>query len=322
MKSKNSEPIVLFDDISERDMDMLFLDELVSSMDFLEIFTNKIGIHASRIISAQISKMDIVLGESDLTVIVESDGKKVGLLIEDKIDAIAMPDQAERYISRGEKGIRQNDYDEYYVFIVAPIKYLSSNSEAAKYPNQITYESILKYFERKTDGRSLFKAAQVGFAINKQKTGYDPIEDPRVTEFWKRYYQYQKRYYPGLYLLYDGKKKGTRSGWPRFNTIIDRLYIVHKSNFGRIDLTFDGCGNRLLEIEDMISTVCPDYLKEGYTIQKIGKAAAVRLEVPIVDFHNSFDEQISAIKECFNAVGKVNAFAKELDIDSIYKLLE
>lgn len=32
-------------------------------------------------------------GESDITVIIESSGIKYGLLIEDKIDAIAMPEQ-------------------------------------------------------------------------------------------------------------------------------------------------------------------------------------------------------------------------------------
>ena len=41
-------------------------------------------------------------GESDITVIVESPDKRIGLLIDDKIDAIDMPEQAERYKIRGD----------------------------------------------------------------------------------------------------------------------------------------------------------------------------------------------------------------------------
>ena len=66
-------------------------------------------------------------GESDITVIIKSEGKKYGLLIEDKIDAIAMPEQPERYIKRGEKGIKNKDYDAFYSFIVCPEKYYKNN---------------------------------------------------------------------------------------------------------------------------------------------------------------------------------------------------
>ena len=39
-----------------------------------------------------------------MTVIVESGGEKIGFLIEDKIDAIAMPEQHGRYIKRETPG--------------------------------------------------------------------------------------------------------------------------------------------------------------------------------------------------------------------------
>ena len=45
---------------------------------------------------------DYLYGESDITVIVESPDKRIGLLIEDKIDAIDMPEQPERYKIRGD----------------------------------------------------------------------------------------------------------------------------------------------------------------------------------------------------------------------------
>ncbi len=91
-----------FSDVSERDMDLLFLEEMVSSQEFLNIFLSKINLPDATVCSVEQSKVDVEYGESDMTVIVEKSSNKYGLLIEDKIDAIAMPNQSGRYIARGE----------------------------------------------------------------------------------------------------------------------------------------------------------------------------------------------------------------------------
>lgn len=62
-----------------------------------------------------LSKMDKD-GESDITVVIEMEGRRYALLIEDKIDALAMPDQQFRYTTRGDKVIAKQEYDEYRDF--------------------------------------------------------------------------------------------------------------------------------------------------------------------------------------------------------------
>ena len=288
----------------------------------LFVVSSKVGLIDPEVLSVQLSKTDISYGETDITVIVEDKGNKIGLLIEDKIDAIAMPDQSLRYLLRGEKGKQNDEYDDFFVFIVAPDKYLSNNNEASKYPNIISYETILKYFGNKDDERSRFKAEQIRCAINKQKTGYQVIEDERTTEFWRRYSDYQIEHYPGLYLLYDKSAKGTRSSWPRFNTVIKGLYMYHKSESGYIDLTFEGCGERLLDIEELLKNVEENYIAEGYTVQKTGKSAAIRLNAPIIDFHKSFDEQINEIEICFNAIVKLDDLVKRFVYNNVQAILQ
>lgn len=310
-----------FDDVSERDMDMLFLEEFASSKKFLNLFTSVVGIKNANVISVEASKTEINLGESDMTVTIESEGRRIGLLIEDKIDAVAMPDQCERYNLRGDKAVERGDYESYYVFIVAPEKYLSSNLEAAKYPHQISYESIFNYFEGIGDQRSAFKIQQINQAIDKQKTGYQPIEDVRVTNFWHEYSEYQKQHYPDLFFVYSGGIKGTRSWWPHFNTVCSQLYIIHKSNFGVVDLNFDGCGNKLVEIEKLMKNAVPDYLNKGYTVQRTGKTAVVRLTVPVVDFHKAFEEELENVKECFDALRKMNEMVKMLNQNDISEIM-
>lgn len=76
------------------------------------------------------SKRDSEYGESDIVFILNVNGKRHALHIEDKIDAIAMQNQSGRYNYRAEKDIAAGEYDLYSVLIVAPEKYLEANAEA------------------------------------------------------------------------------------------------------------------------------------------------------------------------------------------------
>ena len=111
--------------VTERDMDLLFSNALASDPGFLSLFVSKAGITCINPIVTDviISKTETRLGESDITLHLDLDGKKYGFLIEDKIDAINMPDQYRRYVRRGERGVQRGDYDRFEVFIVCPAKY-------------------------------------------------------------------------------------------------------------------------------------------------------------------------------------------------------
>ena len=93
--------------VSERDMDHLFMEAFATDPNFTKIFldeTEQRGKEFS-VVQVERSKIDSGLGETDITVICEIDRQRYALLIEDKIDAIAMAEQHERYLKRGRKGI-------------------------------------------------------------------------------------------------------------------------------------------------------------------------------------------------------------------------
>ncbi len=311
-----------FKDITERDMDMLFMEEFACSDSFLKIFTDKVGIAKSKVISIHSSKTDIMLGESDMTVIIETGNERIGLLIEDKIDAIAMPRQSERYTLRGQKGVEHGDYNRFFVFIIAPKQYLENNTEAQKYPYQIDYEAILDYYENLNDPRSSFKIQQIRFAIAKQKKGYQVEKDDQVTDFWLKYSEYQKAHYPDLILLYNSEIKGANAGWPRFNTVSDLLYILHKTEQGYADLTFDNCAGKMVKVEQLLSETVPDYLHEGYLIRKTGKSAAIRINTPNLDLHKPFTEQVHEVDISLQAVQKLSDLVKIFDYTKVNNLIE
>ena len=310
-------PICKFADVSEHDMDMLFLEEFVASKEFLNIFTSKVGILDATVVEVEHSKTHPEYGESDMTVIVELKSKRHGLLIEDKIDAIAMPEQFSRYIKRGELGVTNGDYSDFSVFIVAPKKYLNENAEAQKYPNKVSYEECLKYFEADTDNRKQFKRSQIKQAIHKQKTGYQVIENKAVTEFWSKYIAYQKENYSHLLLTATEGPRGANSIWPQFNTVIEKVYIIHKSNNskynnGYIDLTIPGMAEYLPQLEMFLNEMV-NLKEKGMTVHPTGKAAAVRLVVPKVDFSKSFEDQIGAVETSFKAIEKISELVKQFD---------
>ena len=86
--------------ITERDMDMLLAQAIMTDPDFCRFVLDKTDRRGKDICvkSVDVSKEDSNLGESDITVVLDIDGTQFGLLIEDKIDAIAMPDQHGRYV--------------------------------------------------------------------------------------------------------------------------------------------------------------------------------------------------------------------------------
>ena len=91
-----------FNGVSERDMDLLFLEEFAVNKDFWDLFIQQIqdfDLNGYEIVSEELSFVDAALGESDLTIVLENKGHKVALLIEDKINAVAQPRQYERWIT-------------------------------------------------------------------------------------------------------------------------------------------------------------------------------------------------------------------------------
>ena len=99
--------------VSERDMDLLFMEAFATDTKFVELFIKQTRFHGKsfEVIHVERSKIDSGLGETDnITLIFDVEGQRHGFLIEDKNDAVAMPDQHERYVKRGRKGIENGEY--------------------------------------------------------------------------------------------------------------------------------------------------------------------------------------------------------------------
>jgi hypothetical protein len=303
--------------ISERDVDLLIIEEFAASKMFAALFLQRLSIDEYEIVSISHSVMHSYLGESDISIVLQVGNQRLAVLIENKISAIAMPQQYQRYVERGQEGVRKGEYDRFEVFITAPNKYLSSNQEAQKYPYSVSYEFMLEYFSANDDARSQIKATLLEQAIERAKVPYQVIPNESVTMFWNQYIDYVKQHFYDLAINDEKKERGSKSSWPIFTTTDKRVKIRHKADRGIIDLEFSDLANRHQQLKPYIET----YLPKGFTIGTTGKSLVIRTRVPELDFMNDFTLQNDLVHQCLISVQKSYNVLSSIDVNSIYFLI-
>lgn len=305
--------------VSERDMDLLFLNAFGTDTGFLQLFLNKTDLPKENYTVQEIalSKADKD-GESDITVIIESAGKKYGLLVEDKIDAIAMPEQPERYIKRGNKGIENGDYEQFYSFIVCPQKYYDNNDAAKKYPYVVLYEEMQEYWKSQTEPINAIRYQQISQAIEKAKRPPKVEIDENANLFFRKYKDYQEGNYPALNLT---TKRESNGYWAHYATRFGTVYLLHKIGEGKVDLTF----NKASEHMDKLEVVAAWLRKHGFEnvgAVVTGKAGALHVNVPKLNMQIPFEENDEYdIEVCFKTISDmieaVNVFSVATGISNL-----
>ncbi len=298
-----------FGNVCERDIDTLLLNSFALDKNFIDLFIQKIidyNFQNPKILEIELSKTHPTWGESDITVIFESNGKKYAILIEDKVGAEAQPDQCKRYFKRGDIGIINKEYVAYFVFICASSEYITNNEEAKSYPYSVNFEELIDYFQSKSDLYSKLRYEEIKQALEFSKTPYKKIVDNAATEFWRSYVEYARLNYPDLQLVNKNMKKSRKGGWPTYYTQLNlnrNVYIQHKMDRGIIDLTFNGIANKQKELSDFLRQHIGNYEIDDLGIRPAGKSAVLRMDLGkecILDFQTPFESQIENIKNILN----------------------
>ena len=297
--------------VYERDVDLLISESFINDEFFKDIFLKLINYEGYNLVSIEHSVVDNQ-GESDLRVMLEKDSNKIALLIEDKIDAIAMPNQYQRYCSRGNRGLDEGLYDEFYIFMIAPQDYLTTNSEANKYPYKISYEELLDYYK----DNNTYAYNLINSALERKKKGYSVIEDKEVTEFWRNYYIYVENNYPLLRMYKVDGPRGSNATWPAFLFGND-IKIQHKSDRGYLDLQFP----KVSKYEKEFYEIANKIKESDMSIEKTGKSLSIRLHIPIIDFKKDFNTQLEQMKETMDKAMRFYELMNKPEIDQILELI-
>lgn len=304
---------IQLDSVYERDMDFLFMRKLAQDKAFVrQFFLSGKELAEKGYAKAEFSVETVAHsvmtenGESDIEAILSIEGKKVALLIEDKIDAVAQPEQAIRYGLRGQKAVERGDYDEFYVFIVAPKAYLERNAEAAKYAYRISYEDILNSMEDE------YEKAVIGYALSDANV----VRLPRsavVTEFWDKLYDYLDDNYPGVFQVHGhrGLERSGQAGQWISISCAKPYGIQIKSDRGYVDLEIGGYGEKFAQFSNDNKALIDE--KQLY-IRAATKSLAIREYIPTIDFTQPFDSQIPVLKTAFDAAKRLQDLIPKLKI--------
>ncbi|UTF59135.1 PD-(D/E)XK nuclease family protein [Gilvimarinus sp. DA14] len=294
--------------VTERDIDLLLLEELNVSHDFSSWLYSVVtkNYDAPLCTGAWHSISDSSLGESDLVVIYDNG---LAILIENKIDAFAQPEQGARYKARGLKGIESALWSSFYTCMIAPSLYLKKEKDASEYSARLSYEEVsnwLKSFNQ-SDRRAKYRAYILQEAIEQNRRGYTINPDERVTEFWLNYWKLATQKYPELEMKRPGIKPAN-SDWPDFrpSTLKKGLSIVHKLERGDIDLQIPGFSDNLEYLKNILSDV-------EVEVVKAGKSAAIRVKVDSLDRFSAFESQKNIVIEGLEAAKKLIEVAKNIE---------
>ena len=299
--------------VTERDIDLLLLEELNVSESFCRWLSERTSMPVATIDSfgAWHSISDASLGQSDLVMVVESDNKTFALLIENKIDAPAMPAQGKRYSERGKLGIQDGRWDWFATCMVAPQLFLDSSNDASVYDINISYESISKWMENHCGdkARGSWKCYLIKEAIEQNRRGYVLKPDEKVTAFWHAYWQAAERHYSELEME-EPDKKGAHSDWIYFypDPLPKGVCILHRLKDGYVDLKIDGAADQLDQLAEQVS-------EHDVTVVKAGNSAAIRATVISIDKFQPYEHQAEQAVSGMQAASRLLKIGRNLKVD-------
>lgn len=181
---------------TERDIDLLLVEELYATHDFVFWMAAQAGI-AERIASWDVKhskRRTRSRREIDIFIeITHTDGSRTALLIENKIDAGEQPDQAESY--REELALLSDGFNRTAMIIVCPASYRDQKPVfTSKFDVTVTYEMIRDWFANAAEeaGNELvlryrLRTELFDQAIHKHRRGYTAIPDVIIGDFNAQY---------------------------------------------------------------------------------------------------------------------------------------
>lgn len=288
--------------VRELHIDLLFLEEFYSSKNFREWFiANTVGNDEKlrKFIAAKHSVFELER-ESDLEMIFQSEEGDVFFLIENKINAQFQSDQALDYKKRGLEYVRRGKCIKSYTVLFAPQNYIDRAKSIHVFDYYLSFEQVIEHFNSQhTMGeRANYKIEVLKKAISKLGTSsrgigtltsalYQPSEiNEGISLFWQNYWKDISERLPELHMPRPGVKgpAATFIGLAK-NSLPTNVIIYHKFVHGYVDLQFERLDSR---VGTFIHTF-QNHLEDEMIVQKAGKAAVIRTQVPKINPHLDYD---------------------------------
>ncbi len=298
------EQLQFLETVLERDIDLLILEELNCNPSFRDWFISELDIpKIDTFKKALRSISNFNLGETDIMILFDSNGKKIIVLVENKLDSNFQEKQFERYEQRGIRYLEEQTCSEYFIVLIAPNQYVESQNEFEKF---ITYEQIQNFFNKEQTERSKYKSEILQIGIEKLRRGYQPINSDPVQNFMQKYWIHKEIKFPKFKM----KKPiivPLGSDWVEMRNEEQKgIIYYHKLNKGFVDATF--CNFPSETIEKVKSTIPQEYVIEKH---KSGRFS-IRQKVDSICRTEEFDTQIEKVELGLRKIKEVSDLIKSI----------
>lgn len=303
-----------FSKMFERDIDLLIIQEFIDKRSFADLFLKQVGIADDEeyIITDTYQSLYSQEGESDITIILNRNGKRFGVFIEDKINAITMNEQSNRYFVRAETLKKQKQLDDYVVFLAAPKSYINSHKDDknAQYSYFVSYEEMLSVIGEYNGAAEKYKADMLKFALKEKEKGYLMIEDEKVMRFWEAFTNRCKQNSSRLIITNNKKEKGADSSWIWFKTPFSKVSIVYKTNRGIVNLRVPKYANAFDAFVDAVKPL----MQQDMAFEKMAGSANVTIknEKLILDIHSNCEDNYEQIDYILSQIERLYDFTFQI----------
>lgn len=296
------------DQVYERDIDLLILEELHCDGEFQRLIASRLfGACDASFESAWNSVSDVSYGESDLIATFAIEDETTAVLLENKIKAPFQQDQALRYYKRGELGLSAGLWNRFITCLLAPSRYIEATDQS-QFDHCITYESLTPHFRRNADdAHGQWRAALLEQAAAGGASGsYVMKPDANTSGLFLAVWKLANDEFPQLRMRRQ-EKRPRKSVWTQFPDadLPKPVYLVHKASDGAsCDLTFPQTTPE--ELDRRYGSI----LESDMFVCKAGKSAAIRILTPQLDQDIPFEQQVDAARAGLSAAARLLELCK------------
>jgi hypothetical protein len=301
---------IFIPDVSERDIDLLLLEEAIASPRFTSWLLEQVGINEWHTLAEAHRSVKTGNGESDLELAFRgADGKVTRLIVENKIDAVFQPNQAKRYAERALTYLATGSCSGVTTLLLAPEVYFGGNDKLHGFDATLSYEAIIDWFstQQPESDRRRYKVKLLSKAIDRGRTGWTLVPHPKVKAFWDAYWRLTQSIANQLAMPKPNDQIPEGSHFVVFRppALPAGVTLKHKVGYGHVDLEFGGMGERLAELELALGQRLP----AGAQLTRAAKSAAVRCFVEPVDMaRDVFAAREAAVRQGITAAANLLAW--------------
>lgn len=301
---------------TERDIDLLLVEEFVASRSFAAWFLEQLDLDTSLLGEVSVFHSTRRMHnrrEIDISVDVSTGAGRILLLVENKLDTDEQPDQAKSY--QEEASLRAPEYQSVLTVLVCPEHYIESHPRfASAFEKTVPYEAVCQHFKgrirseiEEISARCSHRANMIEQAIGKSRRGYVQVVHPGKRAFSSKYValleELQSPLIPGPSMKKDsGAESVTMIFAP--NTLpkwsfLPQMRIVHQLREANANINFYTWGDHF---PNLAQAMAPALQGTGFRLvptvnkRKGGRSGLMIVaETPKIDQFADFEHQRDAV---------------------------